>query len=103
LKDISNDYTDLMKQLQSEYEVINANMSSITNKYDTGYLDQLTLDKDSGYLDMDEDNLVRPVKKAIDVRLDDIDDMISQTNATYTLGTITAMTLLIAWIFMLRK
>ena len=52
---------------------------------------------------MDEENIVRPVKRAIDVRLDDIDEMISQTNATYTLGTITAITLLIAWIFMLRK
>ena len=47
--------------------------------------------------------MVTKVKDTVDQRLEDIDAMIAQTNTVYTLGTVTAFTLIVAGIFVMRK
>lgn len=99
---IAQDYDTLLQNISKEYNGIDTNIKAITNSNETGLRDKLIADKDSGYLDTNYD-MGPPMKKAIDVRLDDIDEMISQTNTIYSLGTVTAMTLIIAGIFLARN
>jgi len=101
MKHIENDYNELLEKINVEYNGINSTLNDITNANQTGLRDQLMNDPDTGYLDTDYDTEVLK-KKAVDVRIDDINDMIDQTNTVYTLGTVTAMTLLIAGIFISR-
>lgn len=97
LRAIAGDYNSLMQQINSEYN----NIGSVVA--DTIELrDNLKADTNSGYLDENYDTTPQ-IKKVADVRLDDINEMISQTNTTYTLGTVTAITLIIAGIFIMRK
>jgi hypothetical protein len=114
MKEIANDYYDKLIKMDEKYNQIDTNIKAITNASGTGLRDTLKGEyyKGSGYqfktgstseyLD-DKYDMGPPMKKAIDVRLDDIDEMISQTNTIYSLGTVTAMTLLIAGIFLARN
>ena len=118
MEKIANDYYDKLIKMDEKYNQIDTNINAITNISQTGLRDTLQggdykgsgyqFKKDasgnltSEYLD-DKYDMGPPMKKAIDVRLDDIDEMISQTNTIYSLGTVTAMTLLIAGIFLARN
>ena len=102
MKKIATDYTSKLDKMNAEYHRIDANINAITNASQNGLRDKLESNLDSKYLDEKYD-MEPPMKKAIDVRLDDIDEMISQTNTIYSLGTVTAMTLLIAGIFLVRN
>lgn len=102
MEHIAKDYDALLQNINKEYNGIDADIKSITNSNRTGLRDKFAEDPDSMYLEKNYD-MGPPMKKAIDVRLDDIDEMISQTNIIYSLGTVTAMTLLIASIFLARN
>jgi hypothetical protein len=97
LAKIAGDYNALMANINSEYNTIGANVSA-TNSL----LDDLKNNTRAGYLENNYD-MVPSIKRVEDVRIDDINEMISQTNTAYTLGTITAMTLIIAGIFVMRN
>jgi hypothetical protein len=94
---IAGDYNALMANINSEYNTIGTNVSAATS-----LRDDLKNDKKSGYLDNNYE-MMPHAKRVEDVRLDDINELISQTNTAYTLGTITAMTLIIAGIFVMRN
>jgi hypothetical protein len=83
---IADDYNTLTKQIADKYTKIDTSITAIKSNAIT-----------------DEDYNLYPIKKVEDVRLDDINEMIEQTNTVYTLGTVTAMTLLIAGIFIMRE
>lgn len=97
LRAIAHDYNALMQQMNSEYNDIGSAVAATTELRDI-----LTADINSGYLD-DNYDTTQQIKKVADVRLDDINEMISQTNTTYTLGTVSAITLIIAGILIMRK
>lgn len=97
LTQIAGDYNALMANINSEYNTISKNVSATTSMRD-----DLRNDSKSGYLDKKYE-MMPHAKRVEDVRLDDINELISQTNIAYTLGTITAMTLIIAGIFVMRK
>lgn len=97
LEAIAADYNTLMQQISSEYNNIGSTVDA-TNEL----RDELVADTNSGYLDDNYDTTPQ-IKKVADVRLDDTNEMISQINTTYTLGTVTAITLLVAGIFVMRK
>jgi hypothetical protein len=97
LTQIAGDYNTLMANINSEYNAIGTNVSAATS-----LRDDLKNDKKSGYLDNNYE-MMPHAKRVEDVRLDDINELISQTNTAYTLGTITAMTLIIAGIFVMRN
>jgi hypothetical protein len=97
LRQIAGDYNALMANINSEYNTIGTNVSATTN-----LRDDLKNNTRAGYLENNYD-MVPPIKRIEDVRIDDINEMISQTNTAYTLGTITAMTLIIAGIFVMRN
>ena len=97
LAKMAGDYNALMANINSEYNAISTNVSATTS-----LRDDLKNDKKSGYLDNNYE-MMPHAKRVEDVRLDDINELISQTNTAYTLGTITAMTLIIAGIFVMRK
>lgn len=114
MKAIAVDYTNKLDKMDKVYKHIGANVNAITNASKTGLRDEFERTPRSGYTLNDKDNrelgyldeyndVGPPMKKAIDVRLDDIDEMISQTNTIYSLGTVTAMTLIIASIFLMRN
>jgi len=94
---IATDYNGVMKNIGSNYRQIGANVTSTIR-----LRENLKKDASSGYSDYNY-SLEPPIKKTEDVRLDDINDMISQTNTIYTLGTVTAMTIIIAGIFVMRE
>jgi hypothetical protein len=94
---IANDYNGLMQNINSNYASIGTNIASTIR-----LRENLKKDATSGYSDYNY-SLEPPIKKTVDVRLEDINDMISQTNTIYTLGTVTAMTLIIAGIFVMRE
>jgi len=102
LNSIANDYNTLMQNIHTEYNKIGEDVKSVTNSDKTGLRDKLIADKKSGYLDSKYD-MVPQVKDTVDQRLEDIDAMIAQTNTVYTLGTVTAFTLIVAGIFVMRK
>jgi hypothetical protein len=97
LAKMAGDYNSLMANINSEYNTIGTNVSTATS-----LRDDLKNDKKSGYLDNNYE-MMPHAKRVEDVRIDDINEMISQTNTAYTLGTITAMTLIIAGIFVMRN
>ena len=97
LTQIAGDYNTLMANINSEYNTIGTNVSAATS-----LRDDLKNNTRAGYLENNYD-MVPPIKRVEDVRLDDINELISQTNTTYTLGTITAMTIIIAGIFVMRN
>jgi hypothetical protein len=97
LTQIAGDYNTLMANINSEYNTIGTNVSATTS-----LRDDLKNNTRAGYLENNYD-MVPPIKRVEDVRIDDINEMISQTNTAYTLGTITAMTLIIAGIFVMRN
>jgi hypothetical protein len=97
LSQMAGDYNALMANINSEYNTIGTNVST-TNSL----RDDLINNKRAGYLDNNYD-MMPHAKVAEDVRLDDINELISQTNTTYTLATITAMTIIIAGIFVMRN
>jgi hypothetical protein len=94
---VADDYTQLMKSIDSKYSNLSTNITTTQNV-------QLDLSNNPiyGHFDYNYD-MGPPIKNVVDLRLDDIDEVISQTNAAYTLGTITAMTLIIAGIFVFRN
>ena len=94
---IATDYNGVMQNINSNYASIGTNVAATIR-----LRDNLKKDARSGYVDYNY-SMEPPIKKTEDVRLDDINDMISQTNTIYTLGTVTAMTLIIAGIFVLRE
>jgi dTDP-glucose pyrophosphorylase len=97
LTQMAGDYNALMANINSEYNTIGTNVSAATS-----LRDNLKNNTRAGYLENNYD-MVPPIKRVEDVRIDDINEMISQTNTAYTLATITAMTLIIAGIFVMRK
>jgi hypothetical protein len=97
LTKIAGDYNALMANINSEYNTIGTNVSATTS-----LRDDLKNNTRAGYLENNYD-MVPTIKRVEDVRIDDINEMISQTNTAYTLGTITAMTLIIAGIFVMRN
>ena len=97
LTQMAGDYNALMANINSEYNAIGTNVSAATS-----LRDDLKNNKRAGYLENNYD-MVPPIKRVEDVRLDDINELISQTNTTYTLATITAMTIIIAGIFVMRN
>ena len=97
LTQIAGDYNALMANISSEYNTITTNVSATTS-----LRDNLKNNKRAGYLESNYD-MVPPIKRIEDVRIEDINEMISQTNTTYTLATITAMTIIIAGIFVMRN
>ena len=97
LTQIAGDYNSLMANISSEYNTIGTNVSATTS-----LRDNLKNNTRAGYLENNYD-MVPPIKRVEDVRLDDINELISQTNTTYTLATITAMTIIIAGIFVMRN
>lgn len=97
LRQIAGDYNSLMANISSEYNKIGTNVSATTS-----LLDNLKNNTRAGYLDNNYE-MMPHAKRVEDVRLDDINELISQTNTTYTLATITAMTIIIAGIFVMRN
>jgi len=97
LAKMAGDYNALMANINSEYNTIGTNVS-VTNSL----RDDLINNERAGYLENNYD-MVPTIKRVEDVRIDDINELISQTNTAYTLGTITAMTLIIAGIFIMRN
>jgi hypothetical protein len=94
---IATDYNGLMQNINSNYAGIGTNVASTIR-----LRENLKKNATSGYLDYNY-SLEPPIKTTLDVRLEDVNDMISQTNTIYTLGTVTAMTLIIAGIFVIRE
>ena len=72
------------------------------NEMNEMYIIKPVISGSLAYLENNYD-MVPTIKRVEDVRIDDINEMISQTNTAYTLGTITAMTLIIAGIFVMRN
>lgn len=97
LTQMAGDYNALMANINSEYNTIGTNVSA-TNSL----RNDLKNNKRAGYLENNYD-MVPTIKRVEDVRLDDVNELISQTNTTYTLATITAMTIIIAGIFVMRN
>ena len=97
LTQMAGDYNALMANINSEYNTIGTNVST-TNSV----RDNLRNNPRAGYLDNNYD-MMPQAKRVEDVRLDDVNELISQTNTTYTLATITAMTIIIAGIFVMRN
>ena len=97
LTQMAGDYNALMANINSEYNTIGTNVSAATS-----LRDNLKNNVRAGYLDNNYD-MMPHAKRVEDVRLDDINELISQTNTTYTLATITAMTIIIAGIFVMRN
>jgi len=92
LTQIAGDYNTLMANINSEYNTIGTNVSATTS-----LRDDLKNNTRAGYLENNY-GMVPPIK-----RVEDVNEMISQTNTAYTLGTITARTLIIAGIFVMRN
>lgn len=97
LTQMAGDYNALMANINSEYNTIGNNVSAAKS-----LRNDLKNNIRAGYLENNYDT-VPTIKRVEDVRLDDINELISQTNATYTLATITAMTIIIAGIFVMRN
>jgi hypothetical protein len=97
LTQMAGDYNALMANINSEYNTISKNVSAAKSLHN-----DLKNDKKSGYLDNNYETMP-PAKRVEALRLDDINELVSQTNATYTLATITAMTIIIAGIFVMRN
>lgn len=97
LTQMAGDYNALMANINSEYNTIGKNVSAAKS-----LRNDLKNNIRAGYLENNYD-MVPTIKRVEDVRLDDINELISQTNTTYTLATITAMTIIIAGIFVMRN
>ena len=95
---IATDYNNIMDNIDSKYSSLGTNISNV-NSLRTDVSNNPLSDYRADY----NYSLEPRIKSVVDVRLDDIDESISQLNTTYTLGTVTAITLIIAGVFIMRE
>ena len=101
MKKIAQDYTELQDKIGKTYDELENDIQDITNTEKTGVRDKLETEKEyiKHFVEVD----LNPSKTVADVRLDDIDTIISYNNSVLNLGVVTASTLLVAGIMIARE
>ena len=101
VKKIAHDYTELQKKIGKTYDELGNDIHDITNADKNGVRDKLETEKEyiKHFVEVD----LNPSKTVSDVRLDDINAIISYNNSVLNLGVITASTLLVAGIMLARE
>ena len=101
MKKVAHDYTELQKKIGKTYDELGNDIHDITNADKNGVRDKLETEKQyiKHFVEVD----LNPSKTVSDVRLDDINTIISYNNSVLNLGVITASTLLVAGIMIARE
>jgi len=101
LEKMEDEYTKKLDKVNDNYNELDADINSITNADETGLRDQLMNNKKykNSFLSVDLDKS----KDVSDVRLDDTNEMIEYNDRLFSLGIITASTLLLASIVIARE
>jgi hypothetical protein len=101
LAKMEDEYTKKLDKVNDNYNELDADINSITNADETGLRDQLMNNKKykNSFLSVDLDKS----KDVSDVRLDDTNEMIEYNDRLFSLGIITASTLLVASIVIARE
>ena len=101
LEKMEDEYTKKLDKVNDNYNELDADINSITNADETGLRDQLMNNKKykNSFLSVDLDKS----KDVSDVRLDDTKEMIEYNDKLFSLGIITASTLLLASIVIARE
>ncbi len=101
MKKIAQDYTELQGKIGKTYDELGNDIHAITNTEKTGVRDKLETEKEyiKHFVEVD----LNPSKTVSDVRLDDINTIISYNNSVLNLGVVTASTLLVAGIMIARE
>ena len=101
MKKVAHDYTELQRKIGKTYDELGNDIQDITNADKNGVRDKLETEKQyiKHFVEVD----LNPSKTVSDVRLDDINTIISYNNSVLNLGVITASTLLVAGIMIARE
>ena len=101
MKKVAHDYTELQGKIGKTYDELGNDIQDITNADKNGVRDKLETEKEyiKHFVEVD----LNPSKTVSDVRLDDINTIISYNNSVLNLGVITASTLLVAGIMLARE
>ena len=101
MKKVAHDYTELQKKIGKTYDELGNDIHDITNADKNGVRDKLETEKQyiKHFVEVD----LNPSKTVSDVRLDDINTIISYNNSVLNLGVVTASTLLVAGIMIARE
>lgn len=101
LEKMEDEYTKKLDKVNDNYNELDADINSITNADETGLRDQLMNNKKykNSFLSVELDKS----KDVSDVRLDDTKEMIEYNDKLFSLGIITASTLLLASIVIARE
>lgn len=101
LEKMEDEYTKKLDKVNDNYNELDTDISSIINADETGLRDQLMNNKKykNSFLSVDLDKS----KDVSDVRLDDTKEMIEYNDKLFSLGIITASTLLLASIVIARE
>jgi len=101
MKKIAQDYTELQGKIGKTYDELGNDIHAITNTEKTGVRDKLETEKE--YIKHFVEVNLNPSKTVSDVRLDDINTIISYNNSVFNLGVVTASTLLVAGIMIAKE
>ena len=101
MKKIAQDYTELQGKIGKTYDELGNDIHAITNTEKNGVRDKLETEKEyiKHFVEVD----LNPSKTVSDIRLDDINTIISYNNSVLNLGVVTASTLLVAGIMIARE